>query len=96
MLEQGYISNESYDLAVSELQSGLKFNKGKLEPKGDAIYSYMVDATISEVINDLENKKGMSTNFATNYLYFSGLKIYSTQNSDIQREIEKECEKINI
>lgn len=93
MLEQGYISNESYDLAVSELQSGLKFNKGKLEPKGDAIYSYMVDATISEVINDLENKKGMSTNFATNYLYFSGLKIYSTQNSDIQREIEKECEK---
>lgn len=93
MLEQGYISNESYDLAVSELQLGLKFNKGKLEPKGDAIYSYMVDATISEVINDLENKKGMSTNFATNYLYFSGLKIYSTQNSDIQREIEKECEK---
>lgn len=93
MLEQGYISNESYDLAVSKLQSGLKFNKGKLEPKGDAIYSYMVDATISEVINDLENKKGMSTNFATNYLYFSGLKIYSTQNSDIQREIEKECEK---
>lgn len=93
MLEQGYITNESYDLAVSELQSGLKFNKGKLEPKGDAIYSYMVDATISEVINDLENKKGMSTNFATNYLYFSGLKIYSTQNSDIQREIEKECEK---
>lgn len=93
MLEQGYISNESYDLAVSELQLGLNFNKGKLEPKGDAIYSYMVDATISEVINDLENKKGMSTNFATNYLYFSGLKIYSTQNSDIQREIEKECEK---
>lgn len=93
MLEQGYISKENYDSAVLELQSGLKFNKGKLEPKGDAIYSYMVDATISEVIKDLEEKKGMSTNFATNYLYFSGLKIYSTQNSDIQMEIEKECEK---
>lgn len=93
MLEQEYISKENYDLAISELQSGLKFNKGNLEPKGDAIYSYMVDATISEVINDLEIKNGMSTSFATNYLYFSGLKIYSTQNSDIQREIEKECEK---
>ena len=53
----------------------------------------MVDATIAEVIGDLEKDKKISTTFATNYLYFSGLKIYCTQNSDIQEDIENELSK---
>lgn len=93
MLQEGYINNEQHQSAIKELEAGLKFEKGKVEPKGNGVYSYMVDATIADVIKDLEEKKDMSTSFATNYLYFSGLKIYSTQNSDIQKEIEKEAEK---
>lgn len=93
MLEEGYISTDEYDDAIEKIEKGLNFKKGKVEPKGDAIYSYMADATISEVISDLSESKKISTSFATNYLYLAGLKIYSTQNSDIQREMEKECEK---
>lgn len=93
MLEENYINNEEYENAVKEIDAGLKFKKGDVKPKGDGVYSYMVDATISEAISDLEKDKKMSTTFATNYLYYSGLKIYSTQNSDIQKDLEKEFEK---
>lgn len=93
MLEENYINNEEYEKAVQEIDAGLKFKKGDVKPKGDNVYSYMVDATISEAISDLEKSKKMSTSFATNYLYYSGLKIYSTQNSDIQKDIEEEFEK---
>lgn len=93
MLEENYISNEEYEDAVKEIDAGLKFKKGDIKPKGDNVYSYMVDATISEAVKDLEKKNKMSTSFATNYLYYSGLKIYSTQNSDIQKNLEEEFNK---
>ena len=53
----------------------------------------MVDATISDVVSDLQKKKHMSASFATNYLYYSGLHIYCTQNSDIQKDLEDEFSK---
>lgn len=93
MLEENYITEEDYNNAVSEVNEGLKFKKGDVKAKGDGVYSYMVDATISEVIEDLQKEKKMSKTFATNYLYLAGLRIYCTQNSDIQSSIEKECEK---
>lgn len=93
MLQEHYISKEEYDKAVDEIEKGLNFKKGDVKPKGDGVYSYMVDATINEVISDLKAKKKMSDSFATNYLYFSGLKIYCTQNSDIQKKIEDEFSK---
>ena len=93
MLEEKYISNEEYNLALSELENGLKFEKGDVKPKGNGVYSYMADATISEVITDLMKEKKMSESFATNYLYLSGLRIYCTQNSSIQKSIEEECTK---
>ncbi len=93
MLEENYITNEEYQSAVAELETGLHFEEGDVEPKGDGVYSYMVDATISEVIEDLEKNKKMSESFATNYLYFAGLRIYCTQNSEIQNDIEEECSK---
>ena len=93
MLEEKYISNEEYESAVKEIDAGLKFKNGDVKAKGDNVYSYMVDATISEAISDLQKSKKISASFATNYLYYSGLKIYSTQNSDIQKNIEDEFQK---
>lgn len=93
MLEQGYINNEQYNEAIKEIETGLKFEKGEVEPNGDSVYSYLADATISEVVSDLAESKKISTSFATNYLYLGGLKIHSTQNSDIQKRLEEECEK---
>jgi len=93
MLEEKYISQEEYNQAVNEIDEGLKFKKGDVKPKGDNVYSYMVDATISDVVSDLQKKKHMSASFATNYLYYSGLHIYCTQNSDIQKDLEDEFAK---
>ncbi len=93
MLQENYITNDEYQSAVAEIEQGLKFEEGDVQPKGDGVYSYMADATISEVIEDLMNSKKMSKEFATNYLYFAGLKIYCTQNADIQKDIEEETSK---
>ena len=93
MLQEGYISKEDHDNAVAEANNGLHFKQGKVEPKGDGVYSYMADATINEVIQDLSKEKKISTSFATNYLYLGGLKIHSTQNSDIQKNLEDEFDK---
>jgi len=93
MLELGYISEDEYNQAVEEVEDGIEFEKGNIEPEGDGVYSYHTDALLSEVIADLAQRKGISKTFATNYLYMSDAKIYSTQKSNIQDEVEKEFEK---
>ena len=93
MLQEKYINQSDYDNAVQEVNNGLKFKQGNVKSPGDGVYSYMVDSTINEVIQDLADDKKISISFATNYLYLGGLKIHSTQNSDIQKAIEDECNK---
>ena len=86
MLELGYIDQEKHDEAVKKVDEGLKFKRGT--SKG-SIYSYHTDATIAQVISDLVKEKGWSEEYATTYVYGGGLKIYSTQNTDVQKTIEK-------
>ena len=93
MLELKYISQEEYNAAVAEVDNGLPFDQGKLEPESDGVYSYHTDALISELVDSISEKKHISKSFATNYLYMGGLKIYSTQNSSIQNQMENEFEK---
>ena len=93
MLEKEYISENDYNNAISEIESGLKFKKGNLKPDSDGVYTYHTDAMLTEVISDLAKDKNISKVFATNYLYMANLKIYSTQSSDIQEKMEKEFEK---
>lgn len=90
MLELQYIDENEYKEAILEIDKGLNFKKGTMQNNNDGIYSYHTDALLSELISDISKKENISTNFATNYIYMSGSKIYSTQNSSIQKEIEKE------
>lgn len=91
MLELNYINEVEYNEAISKVEKGFSFKTGKIETeKNSAIYSYHTDALINEIIEDISNKKNISDKFATNYINMAGLKIYSTQNSNIQNEIEKE------
>lgn len=92
MLELKYINQEEYEKAINNIDSGLKFKKGKVS-SDDAIYSYHTDAVLSQVIKEISDKKNISQTFATNYINMAGLKIYSTQNSNIQDKMEKEFEK---
>lgn len=89
MLELKYISEEQFNAAIVEVENGLKFSKGEIQTDSN-IYSYNSDAIINEIIVDFSNKKHISQTFATNYFYLSGSKVYSTQNSSIQADLENE------
>ena len=92
MIELKYINQEDYKTAISKVDEGLKFKKGKVSAD-DAVYSYHTDALLSQTIKDISDKKHISETFATNYINMAGLTIYSTQNSSIQGKMEKEFEK---
>ena len=80
------------DLNYIDEDNGLQFKKGKIETDS-AVYSYHTDALISQVVSDVSKKYNISEIFATNYINMAGLKIYSTQNSKIQKTAESEFEK---
>ena len=91
MLELNHISQAEYDSAILDLKNGLNFNKGSFNNKS-TINSYHTDALINEIISDLSKRKHISKDFAANFFYLSGSKIYSSQNSELQNIIEKESE----
>lgn len=92
MLELNYIDEDSYNTAISNVDKGLKFKKGKIEAES-SVYSYHTDALISEITKDISEKYKISETFATNYINMAGLTIYSTQDSNIQDRTETEFEK---
>ena len=92
MKELGYIQNDDeYNTAVAKVEEGLKFEKGTVG--GGTTYSYHTDAAIEQVINQVMEEKGISRQLAENYVYSSGLTIYSTVNPEIQARLEEEYSK---
>lgn len=92
MKDQGIIQDEEeYNAAVAKVEAGITFTKGNTN--GNATYSYHTDATIKQVIKDVMEQKNISEELAKNYVYSSGLTIYSTQDSAIQETVETELKK---
>ncbi len=91
MLELGFINQEEYDSAIAEVDSGLKFSKGDVSTSSN--YSYHTDAVLDQVINQVMEERGVSRQIAENYVYSSGLTIYSTVDTDIQARVEEEYQK---
>jgi len=82
MLEQGYITQEEYDDATAD--DPYSRIKSTNEVAGDStITSYFDDAVTEQVYEDLL-KAGYNDTQAYTLLYSGGLKIYSTQDPDIQ------------
>ena len=93
MQELGYIDSEDkYNEAVQQVEDGLNFKNGTIETDS-TIYSYHTDALIPRITNEICEKYNISETFATNYLEMSGLTVYSTQDSKIQKQMETESEK---
>lgn len=93
MLELGYITDSEYNEAEAQVEAGLAFQRGDIEITKDIVYSYHVDALISELISDLAEEKNISEDFAENYIYMGNLKIYSTQETNVQTAMESEFNK---
>ena len=82
MLKQGYISQAEYDTAMADdVYSRIQLVDA--ETTDDTINSYFVDALTEDVLEDLV-KAGYTEQQAFTLLYSGGLKIYSTQDPDIQ------------
>ena len=91
MKKQGMITDENeYNNAVKEVEDGLKFEQGYT---GTSDYSYHTAATINQVVEQVMDEKNISRELAENYVYSSGLKIYSTEDATIQARVEEEFKK---
>ena len=93
MYELGRITKEEYDKAVEEADNGIKFEQGTVTQ--NTSYSYHTEAAIKEIIKDLMQEKGWSEDEAKLHLYSGGYKIYTTQDSNIQKIVEDEFKNKN-
>lgn len=92
MKEQGLVTDENvYNEAVEKAKAGLVFEKGNTDT--NSTYSYHTAATINAVIEQVMEEQNIAYDIARNYVYGSGLTIYSTEDASIQSEIEKEFAK---
>lgn len=92
MKDQGYVTNEEeYQAAVAKVEAGFQFQKGAMS--SGTVYSYHTDAAVKQVIAQVMEEKNISEELAKNYVYSSGLTIYSTQDSTIQARVEEETKK---
>lgn len=92
MLEQGYITEEEYEDAVSKK---LVFVRGENEKAPTVIYSYYVDQLIEDVINDLVEQKGISRKAANKLVYSGGYKIYACIDPKIQAIVDSVYSDLN-
>ncbi len=91
MKELGYIQNEEeYNAAVQKVEAGLPFSKGANNATN---HSYHTDAVIDQVVTQVMDEKDISRQLAENYVYSSGLTIYSTVNAGIQARLDEEYAK---
>ncbi len=89
MLRQGYIQQNEYDEAKSEV---LKFYEHKDDETKTSVnvQSYFVDYVLTQVKKDLMKEYNLSSDAASIKIYNSGLKIYTTQDSNIQKIMTEE------
>lgn len=87
MKELGYINQEQYDGAIAEVDAGLPFQNGETSPTIEV--SYVVEAALDQILDQIMKDKNMSQSMAETYLYSGGLKIYTTQDTAIQGTLEE-------
>ncbi|MBO4311237.1 MAG: transglycosylase domain-containing protein [Lachnospiraceae bacterium] len=83
MLDQNYITKEEYVTALSDdVYSRIK--KVNEVTMSNNVNSYFVDELTDQVFDDLVNIAGYDEDYARKLLYSGGLRIYTTQNPEIQ------------
>ena len=91
MKELGYIKDKEYKAAIKEVDEGLHFENG--DTNVTTLVSYQVDAAIDEIVKQLAEQENISEATAKIKLYGGGYKIYVSQRTSVQNEIEEEMSK---
>lgn len=89
MYDQGKITEEEYNSAVTEVDNGLVFTKGSTT-NGNSSLSYHDSATINQVAREMSESEDISYSEAREMIINSGYTIYSTVNTSIQSAMEDE------
>ncbi len=90
MYEQGYITQEEWDEALADNVYDRIQDVNTVYAETSYVYSYFVDELISQVLSDLQSKLGYTESQAQKLLYSGGLKIYTTQDPEIQSIVDTE------
>lgn len=86
MLDQGYISQKEYDEAINE---ELQFaDSNKRDENITSNQSYFIDQVVYDVKKDLM-AKGYPEELAIKTIYNDGIKIYTTQDTKIQKAMDE-------
>lgn len=85
MWEQEMISEEEYNAALAE-PLNLKRDTGT--SREDVMYTWYEDQVIDEVMEDLIEKYGITTELASNLIYYGGLRIETCFDPDVQAYVD--------
>lgn len=89
MLDQGYISQKEYDEALADDVYARIQTVNKSQDSNPT--SYFIDALAEQVLEDLQKEPLNYTEAqAHNALYSGGLKIFATQDAEIQKIVDEE------
>ena len=86
MHELGMITDKEYEAAKEEK---LDFKKAQKIEQADSKQSYFVDQVISDVIRDLRENFGYSSQVASRMVYSGGLKIIATIDLEVQAVLDE-------
>ena len=90
MLDQGYITQAEYDAATAETITLTENSAVSENVAVSSNYSYFTEALLDELTNDIMAAYGYETEAeAQEYIFTSGLRIYSTVDPYVQSELEK-------
>ena len=89
MKEVGYITQEQYDEAIKEVDNKLPFKRGE-EASVTVDISYHTEAALEQIVEQIMEETDMNEDMAEMHLYSSGLKIYTTQDTEVQNRLEEE------
>ena len=83
MLEQGYITPDEYDTAMADdVYSRIQTVNSEVEQ--ESVNTYFVDALTDDIMEDLMATGNYTETQAYTLLYSGGLKIYATQDPNVQ------------
>lgn len=96
MLDQGYITQNQYNSAISK-ELVFTYAESGIESTDDDsnYYSYFVDQVIRDVVNDLASATGYDTEVINRMIMGGGYQIYATIDPDVQNAVEEIYENLD-
>jgi len=91
MKKHGFITGEEYQTAKADTESVYMRIASHVEETSEvSYYSYFTDEVINRLMEDLQTKLGYSASQASSLIYTGGLRVYTTQD----RQIQEICDRV--